>query len=111
MECAMNLFDYRDAYPFAPGYAPTDTSYAAAKAIESETSRLQRKSLAAIVAAGDQGLTMEQVADAIGEHRHSVQPRTSELRAKGLICDSGIRRTLASGRKGIAWIATSKSAT
>jgi hypothetical protein len=101
----MDLFQFRESYPDAPGYQRTDTSYDAAKAIESETSRLQRKSLAAIRAAGDQGLTMEETADAVGEHRHSIQPRLSELRAKKMIRDGGKRRQLASGKNGICWVA------
>lgn len=99
----MTLFEHRETYPNAPGYQNTDTSRAAAKSMESETSRLQRRVLDAIKRAGDHGLTMEECADAVGEGRHSVQPRTSELRAKKLIVDSGLRRKLASGRSGIVW--------
>jgi hypothetical protein len=102
----MDLFSFAERYPNAPGYAPTDTSYAAAKDIESATARLQRRALAAIKAAGERGATMEEVGDAVGEHRHSIQPRCSELRAKGLIRDGGVRRKLASGKNGICWIAT-----
>lgn len=101
----MNLFEHRETYPNSPGYQNTDTSRAAAKSVESETGRLQRRVLAAIKAAGAAGLTMEEAAEAVCEGRHSVQPRTSELRAKGMIVDSGQRRALASGRNGIVWTA------
>jgi biotin operon repressor len=107
----MNLFDHAEQYPNSPSYQRTDTSYAAAKSVESDASRLQRKALASITASGQAGQTMEECADATGCGRHSIQPRLSELRAKGLIADSKQRRALASGRKGIVWIATSKSVT
>ena len=38
--------------------------------------------------------------------RWSIQPRTSELRRKGLIRDSGRRRPNATGKRAIVWIAS-----
>jgi hypothetical protein len=36
--------------------------------------------------------------------RWSIQPRTSELRRKGLIRDSGKRRQNATGKSAIVWV-------
>ena len=100
-----DLLDYRQRYPDAPGYRDTDTSRAAAAAIAADLNAMQASVLAAIRAAGEAGMTMEEVAEVAGLGRHSAQPRTSELRLKGLIRDGGERRALASGRKGIVWVA------
>lgn len=96
----MDLFDY----PHNAGYQRTDTSYAAAKSIDAKT--LQGKVLASIRRAGSTGLNLDELVTVSGIDRHSCQPRTSELRAQGLIKDSGLRRELASSRKGICWVAT-----
>jgi len=101
----MDIFEHRERYPDHPGYQRTDTSRAAAQSMAGSAGVLRAAVLGAIRAAGDRGLTMEEVADATGYGRHSVQPRTSELRETGDIRDSGDRRLLASGRKGIVWVA------
>lgn len=92
-------------YPNFPGHQATDTSQAAAEAIAEHLGRLQSMSFAAIVASGLSGLTADELAARLGMERASIQPRTSELRRKGKIIDSGQRRRNASGKAAIVWIA------
>jgi hypothetical protein len=93
------------SYPDFPGYKPTDTSRAAAKSISGHLGRLQVMSFAAIHLAGRNGLTTDELAATLGMSRASVQPRTSELRRKGRIIDSGQRRRNGSGKSAIVWTA------
>ncbi|MDF2495066.1 hypothetical protein [Sphingomonas sp.] len=92
-------------YPLAPGHRGIDTSAAAADDISISVSRLQRIALRAIRAAGARGLTTNELAVAVKLDRGSIQPRTSELRMQGLICDSGARRLNANGKRAIVWVA------
>lgn len=97
-------------YPFAASPGVTDTSAAAAKAIDMSVGYLQRVALRAIRDAGDRGLTTNELAASVQIGRESIQPRTSELRLMGLIDDSGVRRANDSGKKAIVWTATAQEA-
>ncbi|GGC24496.1 hypothetical protein GCM10011371_10170 [Novosphingobium marinum] len=66
--------------------------------------RLQRLSLAVVRLAGPQGLTAHETAYWLRIDRATIQPRLSELRSKGRITDSGMRRRNASGRRAIVWV-------
>lgn len=92
-------------YPDAPGHRKVDTSIAAADALAPRLGRLQRMAQAAIRDAGTDGLTADELAAKLNMDRWSIQPRTSELRRKGLICDSGQRRPNATAKLAIVWIA------
>ncbi len=92
-------------YPDAPGHRNVDTSIAAANAIAPKLGRLQRMAEAAIREAGLYGVTADELAARLNMDRYSIQPRTSELRRKGLIRDSGLRRPNATGKQAIVWIA------
>ena len=46
-------------------------------------------------------------AEAMGVDRTTAQPRTSELRLRHMIKDSGQRRRNASGKRAIVWVALS----
>lgn len=92
-------------YPDAPGHRNVDTSIAAANAIAPKLGRLQRMAETAIREAGLYGLTADELAARLDMDRWSIQPRTSELRRKGLIRDSGLRRPNATGKQAIVWIA------
>ena len=92
-------------YPDVPGWRNTDTSREAGEAIEPAAGRLQRLALRAIRDAGEAGLTADELAARLGFTRASIQPRTSELRRKHLVCDSGQRRRNASGKRAIVWTA------
>lgn len=91
-------------YPDAPGHRHVDTSMAAADALAPKLGRLQSMTQAAIREAGWIGLTADELASTLGMDRWSIQPRTSELRRKGLIRDSGQRRPNATGKMAIVWV-------
>lgn len=93
-------------YPDAPGVrkgAPS-TSQEAATALAPQLGRLQKLTLAAIQDAGLNGLTADELAARLEMERWTVQPRTSELKAKGLIADSGNRRKNVTGKRAVVWI-------
>lgn len=92
-------------YPDAPGHRNIDTSIAAAEALAPRLGRLQRMAQEAIHDAGTLGLTADELAARLEMDRWSIQPRTSELKRKGLIRDSGQRRPNATGKLAIVWIA------
>jgi DNA-binding IclR family transcriptional regulator len=93
------------SYPDEPGYRNTDTSIAAAQAVASSAGRLQKVALAALRDVGGRGLTSQELADRTGIDFASIQPRTSELRRKGMIRDSGERRRNRNGKQAIVWVA------
>ena len=95
-------------YPDEPGHRGIDTSVSAARSISVITSRLQRTVLLAIHEVGPRGLTSQELADRTGIDFGSVQPRTTELRRRGLIQDSGQRRHNRNGKRAIVWIAAAK---
>ena len=93
-------------YPHSAGFkGPAETSQEAAEAIASKLGRLQRLVFDAVKARGAYGLTPEEMAGTHNIDRVSVQPRFSELRAKGLVVDSGKRRSNPSSRKrAVVWV-------
>lgn len=91
-------------YPDAPGHQAVDTSNAAAHAIAPKLGRLQLMAETMIREAGWVGLTADELAERLGMDRWSIQPRTTELKRKGLIRDSGQRRRNSSGKVAIVWI-------
>lgn len=93
------------AFPDAPGHRNVATSIAAADALAPKLGRLQRMAEVAILNAGPRGLTADELAVWLDMDRWSIQPRTSELRRKGLIRDSGHRRRNSTGKLAIVWIA------
>ncbi len=58
----------------------------------------------AIRDAGFIGFTADELASKLKVSRYTIQPRTSELKLKGLICDSGQRRSNETGKKAIVWV-------
>ncbi len=92
-------------YPDAPGHRNVDTSIAASVALAPKLGRLQQMAQEAIRDAGTLGLTADELAASLDMDRWSIQPRTSELKRKGLIRDSGQRRPNATGKLAIVWIA------
>lgn len=103
MDSFENLWDV-PAYPDAPGHRNVETSIEAAKAIAPSLGRLQRLALDAIKGRGAVGLTADELAEVVGLDRYSIQPRTSELRRKYLIVDSGRRRLNSSRKRAIVWV-------
>lgn len=93
-----------DVYPNSPGHRAVETSIAAAEALAPALGRLQRMAENAIREAGAQGLTADELAARLNMDRWSIQPRTSELKRKGVIRDSGNRRPNCTGKMAIVWI-------
>lgn len=91
-------------YPSLPGSRGIDTSIEAADSIASDVPRLQRLALKAIREAGHAGLTTDELANRLQIEPGSIQPRTSELRAKNLVADSGQRRRNARAKRVIVWV-------
>lgn len=89
--------------PIAPFQRHSDTSYAAAKAIAPHAGAQRARVYATLVAYGPS--TQEQLSDALGLGGDSVRPRTIELRRRGLVVDSGLRRRTRSGRWAVVWMA------
>lgn len=91
-------------YPDAPGHRGVATSIAAAADIAPRLGRLQRMAEDAIRASGWSGLTADELAERLKLDRYSIQPRTTELKRKGLVVDSGMRRRNATQKNAIVWI-------
>jgi predicted ArsR family transcriptional regulator len=81
------------------------TSIAAAEALQPDARTLREDVLAAIRAAGPAGLTADEAAARLRLSPFTARPRCTELRAAGLVRDSGQRRANASGRAAIVWVA------
>ena len=92
-------------YPFGPATGRTDTSNVCANKIAPIHGKLKRMTLFAICEAGANGLTAQDLAERTAMDLVSVQPRTSELKALGLIRDSGKRRPNRRGNPSIVWVA------
>ena len=97
----MNLFEHAERYPNAPGHRGVDTSIEAAKAITPKLNRLQQLVVEYLKANGPS--TSEQIAFGCNVAECSIQPRTSELKAKEIIRDSGQRRKNKNGKNAIVW--------
>lgn len=101
-----DLFDFEQSdYPDTPGHRGVDTSIAAAADIALKLGRLQLLAEEAIRAAGYHGLTADELAARLSLDRWSIQPRTTELKRKGLVVDSGMRRANCTGKSAIVWCA------
>ena len=92
-------------FSLASMHRNVETSIAAADALAPKLGRLQQMAKSAICDAGTQGLTADELSARLDMDRWSIQPRTSELKRKGLIRDSGQRRPNATGKLAIVWIA------
>lgn len=92
-------------YPNEAGSKGTAETSAEAAA-EIDCARLQRIVLGVIRRAKWAGRTAEETSVDCDMPRVAVQPRTSELKAKGLIFDSGRRRVnRSSGKRAVVWVA------
>lgn len=92
-----------ERYPHAPGHRGVETSIEAAEDVAPKCGRLQRLTFEAIRERGAAGLTFEEAANDLGLDFRSIQPRISELRSRGLVVDSGLRRRNSSGKRAIVW--------
>jgi hypothetical protein len=99
----------RSLYGGGPPHVHTDTSLAAAVAIECQSralrGRVYRLIRDATASLAWEGRTDEQVQLALGMRVQTETARRRELVLLGLVEDSGRRRLLSSGRQGIVWVA------
>lgn len=91
-------------YPDAPGHRGVETSILASQSLRTKLGRLQAIAFDAIKKAGSNGFTADELAERLQIDRYSIQPRTSELKRKALIRDSGKRRANRSGKLAIVWV-------
>lgn len=104
------MHNHPNIYPNSPGHRGVDTSIAAAADMANSLGYLQRRAFTTIRASGNYGLTADELAMHLAMDRYSIQPRTSELKRKGLIADSRKRRRNATGKLAIVWVVTEKGA-
>ena len=79
----------------------TDTRRASLDSVTPRIAGIQMKILDALEDRG--GLTTEELSTVTGIAYSALQPRTSELRDRGGIIDSGHRRPNRSGKSAIVW--------
>lgn len=96
------LFDATTGtYPDRPGVKSSlDTTIQAAAEIASEAKALQAACLRELAT---HNLTADETAAQVGRDKMAIRPRFSELKAKGLIRDTGERRKNASGKRAAVW--------
>lgn len=92
------------SYPQHPGAYPVDTSLLAADFIAPSVPHLQRAILGVLAEVAIHGATGDEIAARLGWERFRVRPRTSELRLKKAIVDSGRRRKSEAGIASIVWV-------
>ena len=95
--------------PPARRNAPAGTSRVAADRISGHAAEQRDRVLAIINAAGKLGATDAEIEAATGLRAQSVSPRRGELRALGLIADSGVRRPTPRGRPAAVWVVTEQA--
>ncbi len=90
-----------DAFDTAGNHCGVDTSIAAAELAALTSNHLRYLVHKTLCEEGDH--TVDEVCDIAGYPRYSLQPRFTELRKKGLIRDTGLRRRNVSGANAIVW--------
>jgi hypothetical protein len=88
----------------------TDTANEAAASMADHVGKLANECFHEIVATwteGAVGMTVDAIEQRLNRSHQSVSARVNELRDKGWVVDSGIRRPTRSGRKAIVWRPTS----
>jgi hypothetical protein len=87
-----------------PVHSGTPTSAAAARQIAGHTKTLRAQVFAYFVRRKDLGATDEEVQRALRMPGNTERPRRQELEEQGLVIDSGLKRTTASGREAVVWV-------
>lgn len=95
--------------PPAHRNAPAGTSGVAADRIAGYAAKQRADVLAVIVKSGAFGATDADIETATGIRAQSVSPRRGELRALGLVVDSGRRRPTPRGRPAAVWVTPNHS--
>jgi hypothetical protein len=92
-----------DRFPYAAGFRDRTTSKDAAEKIEaSGRAQTLRDRVWAFFEAGGQA-TADELATKLNEPFRAIQPRVSELKAKGLIVPTGERRKGSGGGSAHVW--------
>ena len=87
---------------FAP-WSDSQTSLEAARSIEPHIARLERQVMTALAEAGEAGLCDHELEKVTGLQHTTASARRRELVLKGLVVETGERRTTPSGRSAKAW--------
>jgi predicted HTH transcriptional regulator len=96
----MDLFDYRERYPNAPGFKRRATSRQAAEDMKDKAPSL-RDQCFSVLCEGPH--TADQVAEILGKSVLTIRPRLSELVRLGCIRDTGRTAPNASGKQAAIW--------
>lgn len=96
----------RQSLPELPAQRHSDTSVAAADSMRLPASGLRLAVFSALLEAGDDGLTDEEIQNLLAMNPSTERPRRIELCEAGLVRDSGLRRLTSSNRSAVVWIAT-----
>lgn len=89
--------------PAPPAQRHSETSVAAALAIEPAAGTLRAEVLACLRRCGPQGATDEEMQWDMRMGPNTQRPRRVELVDRGLVVDSGLRRRTAAGRRAVVW--------
>lgn len=95
--------DLFDQYPKGPGYTEPTTSKDAARGIAPRVRTLRERALEEIRRAGDEGISADDVAERMNKNILSIRPRVAELKALGLIEETGERSENDSGMTAHKW--------
>lgn len=106
MQDSLFLHGRRPAQATAPAVSNSPTSTDAAEAIRPRIPQLMRQLLAALAAAGPEGLTDEELQVRTGMEGSSERPRRVKAVELGLVADTGRTRPARSGRRAVAWALT-----
>lgn len=85
---------------FAKG---SDTSEDAAVSVQKDGGRLRNQVLCCVTECGHVGATCDEVEEKLSMRHQTASARIYELRERGLLCDSGVRRLTRSGRRAVVW--------
>lgn len=96
-------------YPNSPGYKIGGTSQRSAERIQ-DRAEIVRAGVLRCLGQHKDGMTADEIAEALDVNFLSVRPRCSELRRTGHIKDSGLRRTNASGHRANVWTLVTEEA-
>jgi len=90
----------RATYPLTPGFKVSGPS-AEACPTPDDAATLRGKCLELVKLRGD--MTADEAADMLVVDKLAIRPRFSEMRRKGWIFDSGLRRPNSSGKSATVW--------
>ena len=90
---------------YHPYVASSATSRAAAESLDPNATRTLQDRVEALICDSEDGLTDEEIIDAIGGNPNGIRPRRVELVRAGIVRDSGRTRSTVSGRSAVVWVA------